>query len=107
MVEDNDSLREATVDFLSRQGHQVSGLVCAEDVDDTPTRDVPDLYVIDVNLPGESGFSLAERIRSSQPRAGIVLMTAAANFTIGSRATRRGRTTTSSNRSSKASCWRA
>ena len=76
VVEDNDSLREATVDFLSLQGHQVSGLVCAEEVDDTPTRDVPDLYVIDVNLPGESGFSLAERIRNSQPRAGIVLMTA-------------------------------
>ena len=80
VAEDNDSLREATVDFLSRQGHQVSGLVCAEDVDDTPTRDVPDLYVIDVNLPGESGFSLAERIRSSQPRAGIVLMTARGQF---------------------------
>lgn len=76
VVEDNDGLREATVDFLQSKGHQVSGVVCAEDVDDTPTRDVPDLYVIDVNLPGEDGFSLAQRIRSSQPLAGIVLMTA-------------------------------
>lgn len=76
VVEDNDGLREATVDFLQSKGHHVSGVVCAEDVDDTPTRDVPDLYVIDVNLPGEDGFSLAQRIRSSQPVAGIVLMTA-------------------------------
>lgn len=76
VVEDNDSLREATVDFLRQQSHQVAGVVSAEDVDDTPTRDVPDLYVIDVNLPGENGFSLAERIRASQPMAGIVLMTA-------------------------------
>ncbi len=76
VVEDNDSLREATVDFLNAQGHQATGVVCAEEVDDTPTRGVPDLYLIDVNLPGEDGFSLAERIRRSQPLAGIVLMTA-------------------------------
>lgn len=76
VVEDNDGLREATVDFLSAQGHHVTGVVCAEEVDDTPTRDVPDLYLIDVNLPGEDGFSLATRIRQSHPAAGIVLMTA-------------------------------
>ena len=76
VVEDNDSLREATVDFLNEHGHQASGVVCAEDLDDTPTRDVPDLYLIDVNLPGEDGFHLADRLRRSQPMAGIVLMTA-------------------------------
>lgn len=76
VVEDNDSLRDATVDFLQAHGHQTLGVVCAEEVDDTPTRDLPDLYLIDVNLPGEDGFSLAERIRKSQPAAGIVLMTA-------------------------------
>lgn len=76
VVEDNDSLREATVDFLNAQGHHATGLVCAEDLDDTPTRDVPDLYLIDVNLPGEDGFHLADRLRKNQPMAGIVLMTA-------------------------------
>jgi DNA-binding response OmpR family regulator len=76
VVEDNDNLREATQDLLTQKGHQVTAVPCAEDVDDTPTRDVPDLYLIDVNLPGEDGFSLAERIRKSHPSAGIVLMTA-------------------------------
>jgi DNA-binding response OmpR family regulator len=76
VVEDNDALREATVDFLQGHGHVAIGVVSAEEVDDTPTRDVPDLYLIDVNLPGEDGFRLAERIRNSQPMAGIVLMTA-------------------------------
>lgn len=76
VVEDNDSLREATVAFLQAQGHQACGVVCAEEVDDTPTRDLPDLYLIDVNLPGENGFSLADRIRKTHPLAGIVLMTA-------------------------------
>lgn len=76
IVEDNDGLRQATMDFLVAQGHHVTGLVSAEEVDDTPTRDIPDLYLIDVNLPGEDGFSLSQRIRASQPLAGIVLMTA-------------------------------
>lgn len=81
VVEDNDSLREATVEFLQSQGHHVKGLVCAEEVDETPTRDLPDLYLIDVNLPDENGFSLTERIRKSQPLAGIVLMTARGQLT--------------------------
>jgi DNA-binding response OmpR family regulator len=81
VVEDNDNLREATVDFLITQGHHATGVVLAEDVDDTPTRDLPDLYLIDVNLPGEDGFSLAARIRRSQPLAGIVLVTARGQLT--------------------------
>ena len=81
VVEDNDGLREATVDFLRAQGHEVTGVVCAEEVDDTPTPDLPDLYLVDVNLPGEDGFRLTERIRRSQPRAGIVLMTARGQLT--------------------------
>lgn len=76
LVEDNDSLREAIVDLLSSDGHQITAVAMAEDVDDTPTRDNPDLYLIDVNLPGENGFSLAERVRASQPEAGVVIMTA-------------------------------
>ncbi len=76
VVEDNDSLREATIDFLQQQGHHVTGVVCAEEVDDTPTRGLPDLYLIDVNLPGEDGFSLTDRIRQTQPLVGIVLLTA-------------------------------
>lgn len=76
IVEDNDNLREATQELLAQHGHQVSAVSSAEEVDDTPTRDVPDLYLIDVNLPSENGFLLAERIKKSHPAAGIVLMTA-------------------------------
>lgn len=76
VVEDNDSLRGATVDFLRHNGHQSIGVVSAEDVDDTPQASMTDLYLIDVNLPGEDGFSLAQRLRKAQPGAGIVVITA-------------------------------
>ena len=76
IIEDNDSLREATQDFLNDHGHHAKGVASAEEVGDIPLRGVPDLYLVDVNLPGEDGFSLTQRIRKSQPLAGIVLMTA-------------------------------
>lgn len=76
VVEDHDMLREATVAALNNAGHLAKGVVSAEDVDDTPTLAPPDLYVIDLNLPGEDGISLSRRIRESHPRAGIVMVTA-------------------------------
>ncbi len=76
VIEDHDMLREATVAALSNAGHLAKGVVSAEDVDDTPTLAPPDLYVIDLNLPGEDGISLSRRIRESHPRAGIIMVTA-------------------------------
>jgi DNA-binding response OmpR family regulator len=76
VVEDNDSLRDATVTILRQEGFNVIGVACAEDVDDTPLKGAPDIYVIDLSLPGEDGISLAQRLRRAQPLAGIVMTTA-------------------------------
>jgi DNA-binding response OmpR family regulator len=76
VVEDHDLLREATVAMLAHAGHQVEGVACAEDVSDPPRSVQPDLYVIDIQLPGESGLSLAQRLRAIQPGVGIVITTA-------------------------------
>lgn len=76
VIEDYDALREAICDALSQDGHQVVGLSMAEEVDDETTGFVSDLYIIDINLPGEDGISLAQRIRRSQPDVGIVIVSA-------------------------------
>lgn len=76
VVEDHDVLRELLVDLLCQNGHKAIGLFCAEDVDDGQKHALTDLYVIDLNLPGEDGVSLARRIRKSHPRVGIVMATA-------------------------------
>lgn len=76
VVEDYDALREAICEVLSRDGHQVVGVSMAEEVDDEPTGFVSDLYIIDLNLPGEDGISLAHRVRRSQPDVGIVIVSA-------------------------------
>lgn len=76
VVEDNDALREATLAMLGQAGYHAVGTASAEEVDDLPLPHAPDLYVIDLNLPGEDGLSLAERLRKAQPKAGIVITTA-------------------------------
>jgi DNA-binding response OmpR family regulator len=76
VIEDNDGLREATLTILEQAGFEVLGLSCAEDLDDTPNAQQADAYVIDLNLPGEDGLSLATRLRRAQPNAVIVITTA-------------------------------
>lgn len=76
LVEDNDVLREATENILQSAGFSVFGLPCAEDVDDENFPWIPDVYIIDVNLPGEDGLSLSARLRLSQPNADIIMITA-------------------------------
>ena len=76
VVEDNDDLREATLAFLQNQGHYVRGVSMAEDIDDMAGGFVPDVYVIDLNLPDEDGLSLTRRLRASHPNVGIVITTA-------------------------------
>jgi DNA-binding response OmpR family regulator len=80
IVEDNDELREATLAFLQTQGHSARGVAMAEEIDNLTGGFVPDVYVIDLNLPDEDGLSLTRRLRASHPNAGIVIATARAQI---------------------------
>jgi DNA-binding response OmpR family regulator len=80
VVEDNDQLREATLAFLQSRGHYVRGVPSAEELGDVSGSFVPDVYVIDLNLPDEDGLSLVRRLRSVQPNVGIVITTARAQI---------------------------
>ncbi len=74
--EDNDDLRELTADALRAEGHDVVALSCAEELEDKARGVAADLFLIDLNLPGENGFSLSRRIRQAQPLVGIIIVSA-------------------------------
>lgn len=76
LVEDNDDLRELTADALRSEGHRVTALSCAEELEDKARGTSADLFLIDLNLPGEDGFSLSRRIRQVQPLVGIIIISA-------------------------------
>ncbi len=76
VVEDNDSLRLVTVEVLRQHGCYVQGLACAEEIDDAAGGVAADIFILDLNLPGEDGISLASRLRKAQPEVGIIMVTA-------------------------------
>ena len=76
VVEDNDDLRSLLCAGLQNAGHRVMGLSCAEELEDQSGVDHVDAFLIDINLPGEDGLSLARRVRRAHPLVGIIILSA-------------------------------
>lgn len=76
LVEDHAVLRRTTANVLKQEGHHVYALECAEDIEEVVGGEPIDLFILDLNLPGEDGISLARRLRASHPTVGIIMVTA-------------------------------
>jgi DNA-binding NarL/FixJ family response regulator len=76
LVEDHLALREGLELLLTREGCKVVGSVgdpqeAAEIIADA----TPDVAIIDIRLPGESGIGLTRRLLRDRPDLGVVLYT--------------------------------
>ncbi len=76
VVEDIKPQRSLVVSLLRREGHHANGVESAEKLHDKHNLSSIDLLITDLNLPGESGLSLASRFRKTRPGAGIIMLTA-------------------------------
>ncbi len=76
VVEDNLALQTLMVDHLLGDGYQVHGVSDAEELADCMATQQVDILVLDINLPGESGLSIAARLREVNPTLYIVMLTA-------------------------------
>ncbi len=76
VIEDNNDLRVLLCNGLRIDGHKVTGLSSAEKLEDQAGIDHADAFLIDINLPGEDGLSLAKRIRTAHPLVGIIILSA-------------------------------
>ena len=75
IVEDEEDLRTVLVTILSRLGHDVRGAGDGTALD-LALADYPaDIVVLDLNLPGEDGVDIAQRLRRTSS-CGIVMTTA-------------------------------
>jgi DNA-binding response OmpR family regulator len=75
IVEDNDDLRESLVEVLRDQGHVVLGLASAEELVEAKHLEPFELMLLDLNLPGEDGLQMAQRLKRVQPGLRIIMMT--------------------------------
>jgi len=76
VCEDSLSMRICLVEGLEALGFETRGVVDGQGLDQLLAGAWGDILILDVNLPGEDGFSIAERIRRSFPSLGIVMLTA-------------------------------
>lgn len=75
VVEDEASLRADVVEYLSACGHEVGGCGDGQALTRLLAERPVDIVVLDINLPGEDGFSIAKRLRDSSD-IGIIMLTA-------------------------------
>lgn len=74
LIEDNAELRELTARFLKAEGFEVLALESAEAL--TEINATPSLFIIDLNLPHISGYTLIERLRKMSNDVGIIVVSA-------------------------------
>jgi len=75
LVDDEHEFLTPVLRFLTKAGMQVVGAGSVEDMDAVLADFRPDVVVLDVNLPGESGFDAVCRLRQTT-KAGLVMLTA-------------------------------
>jgi len=65
VVDDEDDIRQPLINFLTQEGYQASGASDAVGLDQAIARDLPDIIVLDLMLPGEDGLSICRRLQAS------------------------------------------
>ena len=70
VVDDEPELRSLLIEYLGRHGFTVRSAANAAEARELILAGVPDLALLDVNMPGENGLSLARWMRESHPRIG-------------------------------------
>jgi DNA-binding response OmpR family regulator len=80
LVEDNQDMRDSLKSFLAEEGAVVCSVGSAEDAIDAVDEKEFDIAIIDINLPGKSGFQLVEHIRETGHTYPLIAMTARDNI---------------------------
>ncbi len=77
VVDDEPELRGLLAEYFGRHGFEVRMAEGAAQARELIAAARPDLAVLDINMPGENGLSLARWLREAHPRVAIVMLTTA------------------------------
>jgi len=79
VVEDEAAQRQLLVNYLAKQNFRVSGADGGAALRRLVDRELPQLVLLDIGLPGEDGFALARWLREKSGRIGIIMVTIASD----------------------------
>ena len=76
VVDDDLRLRQLLERYLTEQGFAAKAVDGAEAMDKALARELYDLIVLDLMLPGEDGLSICRRLRGAKNETAIIMLTA-------------------------------
>lgn len=76
IVDDDERLRRLLERFLTEQGYRVRSVESAEQMDRMLARELFNLVVLDLMMPGEDGLSVCRRLRENNNQVPIIMLTA-------------------------------
>ncbi|HEY1813207.1 MAG TPA: response regulator [Kofleriaceae bacterium] len=79
VVEDDPVNQTILIDFLAANGYETIGASSGPDGIDRFDRDVPDLCLVDVQLPRKNGFELVREMKARGRATPVLLMSAVYN----------------------------
>jgi len=77
VVDDEPELRSLLAEYFGRHGFRVQTAADSAEARLLVAAQPPALAILDINMPGENGLSLARWLRETQPRIGLVMLTTA------------------------------
>jgi hypothetical protein len=79
LVDDDASVRETLTRVLEAEGYLVRSAANGPDAIRIADSDSPDLVLLDLNLPDQSGWAIGERLSANNPLLSIIVITARPN----------------------------
>ncbi|MBN1005227.1 response regulator transcription factor [Amphritea pacifica] len=80
LIEDNEALADATQEYFRQIGHPLDWTVSVEMAERTLSWDDFDMLILDINLPGRSGYQLLQSLRQKGKTIPVLILTARAEI---------------------------
>jgi two-component system response regulator TctD len=76
LVEDNDDLAETIIDRLRAEGHSIDREANGDEANDLLRHARFDIVLLDINLPGRSGYEVLRSLRARDDETPVIILTA-------------------------------
>lgn len=76
IIDDDDQLRNSFFRLLTEENYQVKAAASGEQGLEMIKKQIPDLVILDIRLPGMNGMETFEAIHDIEPKLPVIIMTA-------------------------------